>query len=320
MDFNNLPKKEKIYYQDDAVVIYCADCREILPLLPDKSVDLVLTSPPYDDLREYGGYSWNFEVIGRMLRDNLADGGVIVWIVGDRVINGSESCSSFKQALYFRELGLNLHDTMIYGKDGFRFPEGVRYNQQFEYMFIFSRGKPKTFNPIQVQNKYNYVINKYMTERQSDGSLIGKRYSSGDDKKPLGNIWFYDVGYMKSSKDDYVFEHPAIFPEALANDHIISWSNQNDLILDPFLGSGTTAYCAKKLGRKCIGIEINSDYCRIAVERLQQMVLPLEIEQVQQGQGISEPSMFPTMTLPAKGNKIRGKVGLGNISEETDRE
>ncbi len=265
----------KPYYADDAVCIVHADCRDILPLIPDKSIDLVLTSPPYDDLRLYGGYSLNILELPRLLFRISSDGGCIVWIVGDQTKDGSETGSSFRQALEFLSVSFKLHDTMIYGKDGFRFPESVRYLQQFEYMFVFSKGKPKIFNPIQQRHKNNYVKDKYITQRQRDGSLVGKVYSSSNDFQ-LGNIWFYDVGYMKSSKEAYVFEHPAIFPEALASDHIISWSNPQTVILDPFLGSGTTAYCAKKLGRKCIGIEIEEKYCEIAAKRLSQSVFKLE--------------------------------------------
>ncbi len=267
-----IAKLPKPYYRDDAVVIYHADCRDILPLIPDKSIDLVLTSPPYDDLRTYGGFSLNILELPKFLLRPLSDGGYCVWIVGDQTMDGSESGNSFRQALEFLSTGFKLHDTMIYAKDGFRFPETVRYLQQFEYMFIFCNGRARTFNQIKQKHKNNYVRGKYMTQRQRDGSLVGKVYNSAEDFQ-LGNIWFYDVGYMKSAKEDYVFEHPAIFPEALAFDHISSWSNPDNLILDPFLGSGTTAYCAKKLGRKCIGIEIEEKYCEIAAKRCCQSVM-----------------------------------------------
>ena len=277
MNWNGLELPDKnVYFKDEDSLIYCADCRDILPLLRDKSIDLVMASPPYDDLRTYGGYSLDILGMPRLLLPIMLDGACCVWIVGDQVINGSETGSSFRQALAFLDSGFSLHDTMIYAKDAFRFPESGRYLQQFEYMFVFSNGKPKTFNPINQKHKNNYVKGKYMAQRQRDGTLVGKVYSSSNDFQ-LGNIWFYDVGYMKSSKIDYVFEHPAIFPELLADDHINSWSNPNDLILDPFLGSGTTAYCAKKLGRKCIGIEIEEKYCEIAKKRLSQSVMRLDV-------------------------------------------
>ena len=277
MIWNNLTLPDKPYYQDDAVLIYNADCREILPLIPDKSIDLVLTSPPYADLREYGGYSWEFETTVRLLAAVLNLGAIIVWIVGDTVNDGSESGEPFRQALYFKSIGLNLHDTMIYGKNGAASPDAIRYTSAFEYMFVFSNGKPKTFNPLTQESLYYTGKLKYHTRRQRDGQTIGGMYMINP-TRVLDNIWIYDIGYMKSAKQDYIFEHPAIFPEALAFDHIVSWSNPNDFILDPFLGSGTTAYCAKKLGRKCIGIEIEEKYCEIAAKRCSQTVMNLEVE------------------------------------------
>jgi site-specific DNA-methyltransferase (adenine-specific) len=264
--------KDKIYYQDEWATIYCGDNREILPEL--SGIDLVVTSPPYDDLREYGGSSWQFEGMAQYLHLVIKDGGCLVWIVGDQVINGSETGSSFKQALNFMECGFNLHDTMIYGKNGNPNSESTRYSQMFEYMFVFSKGKPKTFNAIKQSSLYYTGKQKYHTRRQRNGETKGGMYFINPDRN-LDNIWIYDIGYMKSAKEDYIFEHPAIFPEALANDHIISWSNPGDLILDPFMGSGTTLYCAKKLNRHSIGIEINEAYCEIAKKRLAQSVMVL---------------------------------------------
>jgi len=274
IDFNNLPCKDKIYFRDDSTVIYCADNKEILPYFPDKCFDLVLTSPPYDKLREYGGGLWDFKSTSDNLYKPLSDGGVIVWIVGDMVIDGSESGSSFKQALYFKEIGFNLHDTMIYGKNGAPSPDMTRYTQSFEYMFIISKGKPKTFNPLKQDSLYFTGKSKYHTRRQRNGDTKGGMYFINP-TKTLDNIWIYDIGYMKSAKQDYIFQHPAIFPEELAFDHIKSWSNESDLILDPFLGSGTTCYCANKLNRKSIGIEISEKYCEIAKNRLAQYVMKL---------------------------------------------
>jgi len=277
MIWNGLELPDKnIYFKDEDSVIYCADCRDILPLLPDKSVDLVLTSPPYDDLRTYVTYEWLFEDTAIGLCKCLSIGGVIVWVVGDAYINGSESGSSFKQALYFKELGLNLHDTMIYVKDASSSPQSNRYQQMFEYMFVFSKGKPSTFNPIKIPTR-GYKPSKSSTRRtKGEGELKPFKYKQGKATQTDSNVWLYSVGYMKSAKQDYIFEHPAIFPEALATDHIITWTNAGDIVLDPLLGSGTTAYCAKKLGRKCIGIEIEEKYCEIAAKRLSQSVMRLE--------------------------------------------
>lgn len=253
--------------------IICGDCLEVMKEMPDECVDLIVTSPPYGNLRDYSGDDFNFKEIANQLFRICKDGSVLVWVVGDVTINGNESGTSFKQALYFKEIGFNLHDTMIYGKIGFRYPATNRYNAQFEYMFILSRNNPKTFNPLKYKHKMWYATSKLITERQKDGTLKQKRYSSSDWDIMLGNIWFYDIGYMKSTKDKVAYEHPAIFPDRLAQDHIISWSNKEDVVLDPFIGSGTTARAAKDLKRRYIGIDISPKYYKIAEERLAQGVL-----------------------------------------------
>jgi len=248
------------------------DCLEVMKDMSDNIVDLVVTSPPYDNLRDYQGYTFNFKEIAKELFRVIKDGGVVVWIVGDATIKGSETGTSFKQALYFKEIGFNLHDTMIYQKSGLTFPEVNRYYPCFEYMFILSNGKPKTVNLIADK------INKNPggsggTFRQVNGDLT-KGY--GHKIKNVGirfNIWLYDTGYGKSTTDKMAFEHPATFPEKLASDHIKSWSNKGDLVLDPMNGSGTTTKMAKQLNRKYIGIDISEKYCKIARQRLRQEIL-----------------------------------------------
>jgi site-specific DNA-methyltransferase (adenine-specific) len=249
--------------------IYQGDCLEVMKEIPDGSIDMILTSPPYDNLREYKGYSFDFEGIARELYRIVKDGGVVVWVVGDQTINGSESGTSFKQALYFKEIGFNLHDTMIYQKDN---PPPVggtrRYFQHFEYMFVFSKGAP-VFNPrcSERRNKWNdkrvsrykaFVRDKAGNFRKKTVSLVGE--------VKRGNIWKYVVGGGNSVP--YGIKHPATFPEKLAEDHILSWSNEGDTILDPMAGSGTTLKMAKKNNRNYIGIEISAEYCKIAEERL----------------------------------------------------
>lgn len=247
-----------------------ADCLEYMKTLPDKSFDLVLTSPPYDNLRDYQGYTFDFEGTARQIRRVLKDGGVCVWIVNDATINGSETGTSFKQALYFKEIGMKLHDTMIWEKDTFSFPDTNRYRGVFEYMFVLSNGKPKTYNLIADK------INKYAghsvhgTSRGKDGKTFRK---SNDKKSVTGehgvrfNVW------RNPNEKNNISGHPAVFPQQIANDHILSWSNEGDTILDPFLGSGTTLVAAKQLNRNATGIEISKEYCEIARKRLEQQTL-----------------------------------------------
>ena len=259
--------------------IVCGDSLEIMREMPDKSVDLVLTSPPYDNLREYEGYVFDFESTAKELFRLLKDGGIIVWVVGDQVIDGSESGTSFKQALYFKDLGLNIHDTMIYAKNGPVYPSQNRYYQIFEYMFVFSKVEPKTFNPIKDRiNKWEGTRwSKTRSRRGKDGKLKSVPWDADQGGK-FGvrfNIWKYSVGAGYSTKDLIAFDHPAIFPDKLAGDHIISWTNKGDLVLDPFGGSCTTGKMAKELGRNFICIEKEHKYCDIGERRLAQEVMDL---------------------------------------------
>lgn len=242
------------------------DCLEVMRGIPNSSIDLTVTSPPYDNLRTYNGFSFDFEGIAKELYRVTRQGGVVVWVVNDATVKGSESGTSFKQALYFKEIGFNLHDTMIYRK---KTPPKThkRYEQEFEYMFIFCKGRLKTFNPIMINKIYiDTRVNKAFGRNKTNEHDMG--FSSDKTQKIKGNVWEYLVGGGKSTKDKIAFEHPAIFPEQLAQDHILSWSNEGDTILDPFMGSGTTAKMAMLNKRNYIGIELSSEYCNIANKRI----------------------------------------------------
>jgi len=247
------------------------DCLEVMKKLPDNCIDLTVTSPPYDNLRDYSGYSFDFEGIAKELFRITKDGGVVVWVVGDATVDGSETGTSFKQALYFKEISFNLHDTMIYQKNAYPFPHSNKYFQVFEYMFVFSKGNPKTTNLQRVRTIKQIKNNNSSGGRQRDGEIKKMKYETGKETRIKDNVWKYECGYNKSSSDNP--KHPATFPEKLASDHINSWSNENDIVLDPFLGSGTTAKMAKQLGRNFIGIEISKEYCEIANKRLAQETL-----------------------------------------------
>jgi DNA modification methylase len=249
--------------------IYCGDCVKIMKSLPDDFIDLTVTSPPYGSIRDYKGYSFDFENTAKELYRITKPGGVVVWVVGDQTVSGSESGISFKQALYFKELKFFIFDTMIYEKANFSMPQKNRYHQIFEYMFVFSKGQPKTFNPIcDRKNKWaGHTCFGTNTVRLKDGETkdLGYKNTVNEFGKRM-NIWRMNtVGQENVCKK---LPHPAMFPLSLAEDHIISWSNEGDLILDPFAGSGTTCLAAKKLKRDYIGIDVSKEYCKIAEKRV----------------------------------------------------
>lgn len=251
--------------------IICGDNVETLQGFPADCIDLTVTSPPYDNLRTYGGHSWDFEGVAQQLWRVTKPGGVVVWVVADATIDGSETGTSFRQALRFKEIGFRLHDTMVYHRQAAN-PSADRYWQNFEYMFILSKGQPAAANIIKDRpNKYKRMGGDAV--RQKDGTVAtGERRVDYAEYGARENIWYYAVGGGNMG-DNICHGHPAVFPESLARDHILSWSNEGDTVLDPFSGSGTTAKMAKHNGRQFIGIEVNPEYCEIAEERLRQGVL-----------------------------------------------
>ena len=253
------------------------DCIEKMQKLIDDGVqvDLTVTSPPYANLRTYNdSLNWEFNIF-KQVADKLyqitKDGGVVVWVVNDTTENGSETGISFKQALYFKDIGFNLHDTMIYKKKGVPYPEFTRYYPCFEYMFVFSKGKPKSINLIKDRKNKTAGEKIDSTHRQADGTLKpSNALKKNKVTQKYGvrlNMWEYGIGYGHSAKEDIAYQHPAIFPIGLAKDHIKSWSNPNDLVLDCFMGSGTTGVACQELDRDFIGIEKVEEYYNIAKER-----------------------------------------------------
>lgn len=244
--------------------IHNENCLDTMAKMPDCFVDLTVTSPPYDGLRSYNGYSFLFEEIAKELYRVTKQGGVVVWVVNDSTKNGCESLTSFKQAIYFVECGFNLHDTMIFKKQNPTPNKSNRYTPCYEFMFVLSKGKPKTFNPILVDcihagKKASRTVIHKNGERVHQ-SLKGV-YS---EKKPKENIFEYVVGTLK----ERMWKHPAKFPEQLAQDHILSWTNEGDLVYDCFMGSGTTAKMSILNNRNYIGSEMSEEYCNIIEERI----------------------------------------------------
>jgi len=248
----------------DINMIYNEDCLTTMSKIEDNTIDLVLTSPPYDNLRDYKGFKFDFENTAKELFRIIKAGGVVVWVVGDQTVNGSETGTSFKQALYFKECGFKLYDTMIYRKQNYIPLTHKRYEQEFEYMFVFSKGKPKTFNPIMIECKTKGSKTKgrtfYQTNNQNTPTT-GHKNDAVKDYKQKGNVW--QIPTNAGTKG-----HPAQFPEILAIKHISTWTNKNDLIYDPFMGSGTTAVASLKLQRNYLGSEIDNGYIKIGLNRI----------------------------------------------------
>ena len=236
--------------------------------LPNSFIDLTITSPPYDDLRKYNGFVFDYKSMLEELYRVTKDGGVMVWVVGDKTDKGSETLTSFKQALYAKEIGFNVHDTMIYAKNSYMPLTHNRYEQAFEYMFVFSKKKPKTFNPIMIpsltsgtkRNRCNAKAkeNSYAERKREENTVVNTH-------KQHPNIFYYDVGKNDKTK------HNAPFPENLAEDHILSWSNKNDIVFDPMCGSGTVAKMAYLNNRNFIGIDMSEEYINeICIPRLKE--------------------------------------------------
>lgn len=260
-------KAKSLRYPGDFMnQIICGDCAEVMKLIPENVIDLVVTSPPYDDLRIYEGYAFDFQSIAQELFRVIAKNGIVVWVVGDKIENGNQSLTSFRQALYFQDIGFNVHDIMIYKKKNTPFMRSNAYTSCYDFMFVFCKGSPKTFNPLMEKTKrsgYEMLV----TNRKPDG-VIKKVLGKLKEKKVKTNIWEYAVGFGGTTKDKIAFKHPATFPEKLAEDHILSWSNEEDTVMDPMCGSGTTCKMAKLHNRNYIGIDISEEYCQIAEKRL----------------------------------------------------
>ena len=254
------------FWKHSDIEIYNESNLETMNRMSDNCIDLTVTSPPYDNLRDYKGYSFEFEEVAKELYRITKPGGVVVWVVGDATIDGSETGTSFRQALYFMNLEFKLHDTMIYKKNNPMPVKSNRYLPCFEYMYIFSKGKPKVVNLIR-EKTLATGIEKYTGTQQEKGKFnaYGKIRNVERDRY---NIWEYNVGSAQSTSDDIAFNHPAIFPEQLAADHIYSWSNEGDVIYEPFGGSGTVAKMCHLMNRKCVMSEISKEYCELSVKRL----------------------------------------------------
>jgi site-specific DNA-methyltransferase (adenine-specific) len=261
--------------------IFTGDNVAVLQTWPDACIDLVVTSPPYDNLRTYGGHSWDFEGVARELTRVLKPGGVIVWVVADATVNGSETLTSMRQAIHFKDVcGLRVHDTMIYQTNKPPLTHN-RYEQAWEYMFVLAKGAPSRWNGIRVPSEY--AGQKRCATMRQDSDQLSNRSAKGNvnETKLKNNVWYMPRSSQSDGADRV--GHPATFPLALARDHILSWSNEGDIVLDPFAGSGTTCVAAKELRRRYVGIEVNPAYVEICERRLGNSEFALANAEVRHG-------------------------------------
>ena len=247
--------------------IYNFNCVEGMKLMTENQVDLVVTSPPYDNLRTYKGYEFEYKKVAEGLFRVVKEGGIVIWVVADRTIKGNRTLTSFKHALCFQEVGFNVHDVMIYKKKNTPFMRSNAYTNCFEYMFVFSKGKPKTFNALKVPT-IRSGYEKMPANKKEDG-INNKVLGKLNKEKTKNNIWEYAVGLGGSTNDKIAFQHTAIFPEKLALEHILSWSNEGDIVFDPMCGSGTVCKMAMLNKRKYLGMDISKEYVELAKERMQ---------------------------------------------------
>ena len=246
--------------------IYHNDCVSFMKSMEDNFIDLTVTSPPYDNLRDYKGYHFNYEEIAEELFRVTKKGGVVVWVVGDKIFKGNKTLTSFVHALYFQKIGFNVHDVMIYKKKNTPFMRSNAYTNCYEYMFVFSKGSPRVFNPLK-DKTVRQGIEMMPYNKGADG-INKKTPGKLNDTKNRNNIWEYAVGYGGTTSDKIAFAHPAVFPEKLAEDHILSWTEVGDLVFDPMAGSGTTCKMAKLNNRNYLGCDISDEYVNIAKERI----------------------------------------------------
>lgn len=255
--------------------IYNSECVEFMKQIDENFFDLTVTSPPYDDIRDYKGYRFESEKIAKELFRVTKKGGIVVWIVGDKIKNGDRTLTSFTHALRFQETGFNVHDVMIYKKKNTPFMRSNAYTNCYEFMFVFSKGKPNTFNPLLTKTRRSGK-EKLVANKKADG-INKKVWGTLKEEKTRINIWEYAVGLGGTTNDKIAFKHPAVFPEQLAEDHILSWTNEGDIVFDPMCGSGTTCKMAKYNNRKFVGVDISEEYCKIAEERVQMVKTQLRL-------------------------------------------
>lgn len=273
------PQRTRLDADPTGVRLICGDAVEVLAGIDDDSIDLTVTSPPYDGVRDYGGFTLDIPALIEQLHRVTKQGGVVVWVVSDQTVKGSETGTSMRHALAFVDAGFRLHDTMIYHKDN---PPPVggnnRYYQSWEYMFVFSKGAPATFNPLTrpQRNKWNDKRTHRVrsVSRGVDGEWAEPKLVPIKTEVKRSNVWTYTVSGGSIASDPLAHEHPAIFPEMLVHDHVVTWTDPGDVVLDPMMGSGTTPKVASAVGRRAVGVDCNPQYVDLARRRLGEAFTP----------------------------------------------
>jgi site-specific DNA-methyltransferase (adenine-specific) len=250
--------------------VYQQDCIVGMRKIPDGAIDLVVTSPPYDNLRDYNGYSVDLNETGKNIYRILKDGGVAVMVIQDQTKNFGKSLTSFRTIVdWCDNVGFKLFECVIYRKNG---TEGAWWKNRFrvdhEYMPIFLKGeKPQYFNKdsLKVKSKHGGKIMTGFANRKTNGETGKSITKAINEMKCRGTVWDY---LMAGDKDPVKRKHPAPFPDKIPFDFINCFCPPNGIVLDPFVGSGSTVVGAKKLNRSFIGFDISEEYCNLTRKRL----------------------------------------------------
>jgi hypothetical protein len=264
--------------QDSAVpaqwrnAILLGDALEILSRIPAGSIPLTLFSPPYDGIRDYGkNWSLDYKTLGRLLFGATCDGGVCAVVIGDGTKDFAKSLTTFRWAVdWVDNTGWRLFECCIYSRHG---NPGAWWTQRFrvdhEYILIFFKGdRLRCFDKTALMIPSKHAGKVYSgTDRLTNGGFKKIEPKAVNDLKCRGTIWGYATSNSEGNRTK--LEHPATFPDRLADDLIHCFSKPGDLVFDPMCGSGTTCVMAAKAKRDYLGIEINPEYHSIAMKRIQ---------------------------------------------------
>lgn len=254
--------------------VHCMECVEGMEMLPDDCVDLVVTSPPYDAVRKYNGFAFDLHQTGAQIHRVLKDGGIAAMVIQDQTKDFGKSLTSFRTIIdWCDSFGFKLFECVIYRKNG---SEGAWWKHRFrvdhEYIPLFLKGdRPAYFDkqPLRVPSKHGGKVMSGSGNRRTDGATNGTVRREINATKCRGTIWNY---LMAGDKNPLKRKHPAVFPDAIPSDLIQCFCPPGGIVLDPFIGSGSTAVQALKHERHFIGFDISQEYCDLCNQRLEKDV------------------------------------------------